>query len=803
MKLKQLHVENFRSLRGEISVPLDSSVVLIHGQNGSGKTSLLSALELGLTGSVDSLKRIDDGYVRHLTHQGAAEAVVSVDAYFNGEEITRSVQRVRSGKIIGSSLLDSEQSRYFTDRAFLAQATLSRLLEIYEHSDAKGTSAMTRFVNELLGLDHLDAQIDGLDPALDIRRTKKLVPELDDAERRRGLLASRIVDIEADLALVRARRLDTENKLRTALAEPSGAAEDLLANARSYLLQPLGSSVNPDARSWLFELSSFRSDLSSFEAQERVVNAEVAHREAVRLVDNWREVRGREIDALMTKLTGPNGQWLPDELVGTQEKLREARRRLAGEIDVLRSANLAAAQASVAAAHLASQLGKHALELSAADNDLAASLDSADLSELQSFLASSLNHVHGDTCPVCERDYAEIGGQSLEDAISVRIQTATLAITKLTTARAHRNQLQAMIAELEAKFRIAQADVIETEILESRKNRVEMLAKLLDRIDQIEPAVGLGEQLRATVQDRWADLVSLSEQTSQSEARISRLRSIGASLGIERASQSIPEWIDLLSATLRIQIEEGEQIDSGVSHVLVLSTDLEREIGELSLLEKSLRECRVEMNTLDGAIKLTTNRMLIARSLAHSAVSVRSSILGRVFNETLNSTWRDLFTRLAPGELFTPEFMLPSAGRSKSSARLTTSHRGASSDSGSPGLMLSSGNLNTAALTLFLALNLTASPKLPWLLLDDPIQSMDDVHISQFAALLRTLNKKEGRQIVIAVHERALFEYLRLELSPAYEGDSLTTVELERKSVGSSVAVSNTVVWKEDPARVA
>ena len=94
--------------------------------------------------------------------------------------------------------------------------------------------------------------------------------------------------------------------------------------------------------------------------------------------------------------------------------------------------------------------------------------------------------------------------------------------------------------------------------------------------------------------------------------------------------------------------------------------------------------------------------------------------------------------------------------------------------------MLSAGNLNTAALTLFIALHLTVSDQLPWLILDDPVQSMDDVHISHFAALLRTLSKEHRRQIVIAVHDRQLFEYLKLELSPAFEGDSLRTLELSR-----------------------
>ena len=102
--------------------------------------------------------------------------------------------------------------------------------------------------------------------------------------------------------------------------------------------------------------------------------------------------------------------------------------------------------------------------------------------------------------------------------------------------------------------------------------------------------------------------------------------------------------------------------------------------------------------------------------------------------------------------------------------------------------MLSAGNLNTAALTLFLALHLSVKPRLPWLVIDDPVQSMDEVHIAQFAALLRTLSKQMKRQVIVAVHERSLFDYLALELSPAFEGDRLNIVELGRNAIGQTTS---------------
>jgi exonuclease SbcC len=42
--------------------------------------------------------------------------------------------------------------------------------------------------------------------------------------------------------------------------------------------------------------------------------------------------------------------------------------------------------------------------------------------------------------------------------------------------------------------------------------------------------------------------------------------------------------------------------------------------------------------------------------------------------------------------------------------------------------------------------------------IDDPMQSMDEVYIAQFAALLRTLSKQTKRQVIIAVDDRSLFD---------------------------------------------
>lgn len=55
-----------------------------------------------------------------------------------------------------------------------------------------------------------------------------------------------------------------------------------------------------------------------------------------------------------------------------------------------------------------------------------------------------------------------------------------------------------------------------------------------------------------------------------------------------------------------------------------------------------------------------------------------------------------------------------------------------------------------------------------------------------------------GKQVVVAVHERALFEYLTLELSPAFAGDGLITVETSRNFAGDAVADPHFYAFEDD-----
>ncbi|MGB4865646.1 MAG: hypothetical protein WBP38_07120, partial [Hyphomicrobium sp.] len=339
------------------------------------------------------------------------------------------------------------------------------------------------------------------------------------------------------------------------------------------------------------------------------------------------------------------------------------------------------------------------------------------------------------------------------------------------------------------------------EMRNQNKARIASLTSSRTRLERLRPNVMQGaniirneaEARRRTSELRLSDRLSVETRSATSE--------LCSTLGIPPPAEIEPT-IDALN---RVQLS----IDARSQTLADRSSRRRRALEEtrsLIVLEKTSaglrREIDADTQTLrrcELAISAADTKRQYAKDISSAAADARSSIVGRVFNSSLNKIWRDLFVRLAPTEPYVPMFRLPQSAKEQVTAQLETVHREGGTG-GTPGSMLSAGNLNTAALTLFLALHLAVKPKLPWLILDDPVQSMDEVHISQFAALLRTLSKEHGRQIVIAVHERPLFDYLALELSPAFENDRLIAVELSRSVGGASFAEPTYSIWKPDRA---
>jgi exonuclease SbcC len=416
-------------------------------------------------------------------------------------------------------------------------------------------------------------------------------------------------------------------------------------------------------------------------------------------------------------------------------------------------------------------------------------------------LVAILPHVHSEYCPVCGRDYREVSDDTLVQRVSSQVARLAEQADRMQGLGRTRVQANNDINKSERDRDEAASKRLTQDARGALKARVSDLSEGRRRLNELAPLAETG--------------ASIIRREVQTRRRLSELR------GRDRMSLELRAAVGELCLGLgQAPIATAESVGDVIQRLEDYVTSRERALGDRQRLGREaltqhrlLREHEGETRQLtqtissdtqtqtvqNAALRVVEGRRQAAKAVARAAAQARTAIVGRVFNSALNKIWRDLFVRLAPTEPFVPAFRLPQSDDEPVVAQLETVHRDGGRG-GAPGAMLSAGNLNTAALTLFIALHLAVKPQLPWLVLDDPVQSMDEVHIAQFAALLRMLSKEHGRKIIMAVHERPLFDYLALELTPAFDGDRLITVEITRSQTGRSIVEPTYRTWEPDSA---
>ncbi|WP_136616950.1 MULTISPECIES: AAA family ATPase [Mesorhizobium] len=803
-QLCSIDVANFRSIRGHIHAPLDAKVVLVHGENGAGKTSLLSAIELALTGRVDALRRADPDYQLQLLHKralsGYAEVSVSTE-----EGIERFRTELAEGKVSPGRVLDDEIAEFFGERAYLPQSLLGQLLQIYQDAGSDSASPLARFVSSLLGLDRLDALEAGLKPLADVRNVRKVIDGWSTVEIEKGRLEPLIKDQWDARKSLEHGVLAKRGELRVAIEALGIVPNPEIPEQVSILATDREEDDAALARltDQLRVLASIRRDMADqSDSDASMVESELSDgaERSTAALRAWQESYGDRSSDLRARVETliPHVAFSPDLNLFRAEALRLLAGELAQSADKASRGRVDARQLAEAQDQLVvanEQLMTIDRELSAIASN-SGSLSAA-LAEISSFIID-------DVCPVCDRNYAELDHGALSDHVHAKTRSLSSSADRLIALGRSRSDQQASIERLQQSIGGLASRQIDEESLAAIDRRTTEVVDVQRALDALGPALESGQRLIE------ADVAARQRLTKTQQSSGRRL-AIRGNLN------------ELANSISQILPGEGETIEAFADRIeLALTKERDRLTVRIrnraAALEAitAIRTAKSQMEQIDSVVSgyqaaWDRNEAALQRAQAlrsdglkiRDAVdAVRSSIIRREFNDRLNRLWRDLFVRLAPGEEFVPAFRIPEASTQRLQPKLYTPHRDLGDDvaGGTPGAMLSAGNLNTAALTLFIALHLSVPVQLPWLILDDPVQSMDDIHIAHFAALLRTLSKEHSRQVMIAVHDRQLFEYLRLELSPAFSDDSLITLELNRSSRRDSQCIATRHGFREETA---
>ena len=809
-RLKMLVIENFRSLRGKVVIPLDAQVVLIHGTNGMGKTSTLSALELGLTGRIAHLAAEGNGYRPYLTTLGTGGGSIELTTTApqhagarTGGSLAFSDTRFES-----TPLLDPGDAHFFSERCYLPQATLGRLLEIYGDQKTTTTSPLTQFVKELLGLDPLDALVDGLQPARHVARIRNLVPQYRRLEALFGSLKEEVSRIDQSIATVEQSSAERLAELNNTLGQLSPESRRVVGADTNLAALRAELEAQRDEELLLTDLARTRSELNGLSERWRSVPTEAASHDvagkerrqqtAIDALNAWRTGPGNELETAVDIVRSifSDVQAVDD---GPETSRATAERRADAEATRCTTLLNRSASAAERVTVLNATIQRASTRIDELDQALASSAQ--DAKSLASALAGVASHVRDEVCPMCNRDFAELDAGPLAAHIATKIASLTSEAGRLQAMANERAEESNRLTAARRDLLSAPSDVLSAEEQEKLRARAAQMASAAQRLKALADAAETGTRLMAEAMDARDALMRARRREELSTSLLPEIKTLIQTL-IDRPASSFVGIDEALKEGDRIlaeRIESAERIVSLRVRALSQLELLTKDLDQIIALTAERTQMADRLRTVEQAIEQVNQYRERAKKIADAADKVRSSIVKRVFNTSLNKIWRDLFVRLAPSEQFVPAFKLPTGDGGTVEAVLETLHRSGTS-SGSPGAMLSHGNLNTAALTLFLALHLSVPMRMPWLVLDDPVQSMDDVHIAQFAALLRTLSKGLERQLIVAVHERALFDYLTLELSPAFPGDSLMSIEITRNFEGDAVAASRAFGFEEDRA---
>lgn len=800
--LKSLDINNFRSIRGQIHVPLDAKVVLVHGENGAGKTSLLSAIELALTGKIQSLERADPGYEKQLVHWSANESSVHLKTLQGASEQSFKAALNASG-LHSNTTIDKLRATFFRERAFLPQSLLGQLLQIYQDSGSGAASPLAQFVATLLGLDQLDSLEAGLKPLADVRNVRKNVDGWLAAENEKSRLDRLLFDqrkARDELDAHAKNGLSELAKVCTALGLPIKVQEESLDEVEAAVLDGYDLEAFDRLTDQQRKLASIQREIH---AARSMIQAGAALKlssvdDASKAFASWEEEYGERVSLLRVRVEAllPNislgsdlehfGEVALKHLRVEQKQLSE--RALQARTDIIRH-GVAQNERDVALQQ------RDTIDLEVSRLSTSAGSFGSVLSELTAFITD-------ETCPVCDRDFTEISQTPLRDHVHGKVRMLSASAERLLTLGRTRSEAHITIERLSSEIEVIAARRLDENALAELERRSAAVTASIAELETILDALREGARLRAAN-------VTARRAVSEAQAR---------HISLATARDTLNEFAVSIGAP---KLEDGESFETASVR---LTAHFQAQAAKLEERLSMRRRSRDYIATIRSALlrrKDADDRILVDHSLLQRADQallraqtmrdqgniirstvdrIRSTIIRREFNDRLNRVWRDLFIRLAPGEPFIPAFRIPESSTHKLQPKLITEHRDGGGAGGTPGAMLSAGNLNTAALSLFIALHLSVPRELPWLILDDPVQSMDDIHIAQFAALLKTLAKEHKRQVMIAVHDRQLFEYLKLELSPAFPDDSLLTLELSRGPRRDSICISQRFSFKEETA---
>lgn len=345
--------------------------------------------------------------------------------------------------------------------------------------------------------------------------------------------------------------------------------------------------------------------------------------------------------------------------------------------------------------------------------------------QLQALAALALKHL-GKKCPVCDQEYNV-------DATRRRLE--------LTAARASTPDSAPQLADA--------------------------LPGLLQSLSSEEKGLSTAElEFRAAEQAiRSAEAADLSIDK--------RLKELGVEVTV--ATDRLHAVADAVEATI-LRIEElATAQKAGEAFALRLS-----QVGDQAAIQELQREVETTREKLQREDREIQKRAATGEHAQRVIAALREAT-SRVVTERVKEIeplLSDIYSRIDVHPAFRVVRFLASVSRGRGLLETTVSDPLSEIQSDSPGTVLSSSQMNALAVCIFLSLNLGVS-RLPVdaAILDDPLQSLDDINLLGLIDLLR--RAKDQRQLFVSTHDSRFGQLLARKLRPGSPEQRTVVIELD------------------------
>lgn len=707
-RLTKLTVEGFRGFRDRLVFDFDASAVLITGPNGTGKTSIFDALLWILVGDVARLS----GYTLRKNEEYLRNAYVRDGGLAIAEaEFQISDRRViarRVGSAAGSALTVQIGNETYSEPD--AQQALERVL-------VRGELPL-REVIATSGLLQQD----------DLRQLLQTKPD----QRYRQLL--RLLGLEAIERFDRhtaSERVSTRSATRDYLE----ALDRVRIETERMAEQLETARLHASASESLVEPNANQID-ATVERHSDVIRMET-HSSTP---EEWSAlvVAARNISAQIRRVQA-GLRALPEVLpVSTTQDIEHA------------LLDIALLQTDLDLARVLLVQAEDALRTVTVAQDALGRLAAAALPLLPS-------HDEDGICPVCESliNPRQVAENLAARAASAAAQAAAESVVRTSTENVRTIELAIETAmQTESRLR--------AESLERQEHLATLRQSLtaLDALRQQSDSSGLRVNLDLD------SLLEVARIASHGTPEVEARDDAGTFRAWTESREQVLGDLDRICQALATLADTAE---TTVSANLSMRSAIERS-SSLPRQQALYEEQAVRFEQAQQAYDQARRAETAATALAQSVTSASAELFRERF-AALEPLMNDIYARLDPHPAFTRLDFRVETYRSKGTATANVVDVD-ENISANPMIVFSSAQANSVVLSAFLALGWASAERgVPFVLLDDPLQALDDVNVLGFADLARRLRRQ--RQLVLATHEDRFADLLERKLTGRADGEEL------------------------------